>query len=281
MKKIKNNILIIFLIIFIAIFICIKITGNKETSHLPSYVNDVTVNEDFFQSMNEKELTVYKILNSIDFFKTAIGTYKYVDSSDNCNEIVKYYVDIDNKKSYVNTQSEDGEVNKELICTENSKIYFDNIKRVYSEFPVSKTIEIDYIRKLKPEDRYDKKSNEFISRQDGNFMVEVSEILFNQELQSYLKDYEKWNIQGEEDYLNRKAIYITGSLGFTSKNGSNKFELLVDKSTGIVLKLNFLNKDNKIISSLITTDIILDKTIESSIFEKGTSGYNKNSSGEE
>lgn len=112
-------------------------------------------------------------------------------------------------------------------------------------------------------------------------MVEVSEILFNQELQSYLKDYEKWNIQGEEDYLNRKAIYITGSLGFTSKNGSNKFELLVDKSTGIVLKLNFLNKDNKIISSLITTDIILDKTIESSIFEKGTSGYNKYSSGEE
>ncbi|MFT8351408.1 hypothetical protein [Clostridium saccharoperbutylacetonicum] len=132
------------------------------------------------------------------------------------------------------------------------------------------------IRKLMPKDRY-LKNGEYIYRNDGNFLYESNKTLFNQEIQSYLKDYDKWEIEGEEDYLSRKAILISGKLGFTGKSGENKFEIIVDRETGIILRLDLLGKDNTIIFSMETKEINIDKNIDSSIFEKSINDYKNES----
>ena len=129
------------------------------------------------------------------------------------------------------------------------------------------------IRKLKPKDRYNKKNGEFIDRRDGDFLVQDNITLFNQEIQSYLKNYDNWEIEGDVDYLNRKSILINGKLGFTGKSGENKFKIIVDKETGIILNLDFLDKDNNTVMSMETNEININKDIDPSIFEKSTDAY--------
>lgn len=279
-KKVKN-IWIVLVILFISIVVITKIyiniTNKKDSNvELPSYVDSIIINDDFFSSMSEKEIINYKILNSIDFLKNCTGKYIYIDKTSKYTETIKYCADIENRWSYESIISDDGNENKEIIYKDNIRRQFNNIKKLYSEFQESENVADDNIRKLKPQDRY-LKNGEFINRNDGDFLGENDKTLFNQEIQSYLKNYNRWEIQGEEDYLNRKAIVINGKLGFTGKSGENNFKIIVDRETGIILKLDLLNKDNDVIMSMETKEISIDKNIDSSMFEKSVNGYNKES----
>ena len=80
--------------------------------------------------------------------------------------------------------------NKEIIYKDNIRRQFNNIKKLYSEFQESENVADDNIRKLKPQDRY-LKNGEFINRNDGDFLGENDKTLFNQEIQSYLKNQQK------------------------------------------------------------------------------------------
>ena len=81
-KIVKNKklffIALITLLVSIVIItkIYINTTDNKDNNiELPSYVDSIIINDDFFNSMSEKEVINYKILNSIDFFKNVTGKY--------------------------------------------------------------------------------------------------------------------------------------------------------------------------------------------------------------
>ncbi|MBW6411664.1 hypothetical protein [Clostridium weizhouense] len=279
-KIVKNKklffIALITLLVSIVIItkIYINTTDNKDNNiELPSYVDSIIINDDFFNSMSEKEVINYKILNSIDFFKNVTGKYTYTDKISKYNEVVKYCADIENKKSYVSIISDDGNTNEEIIYKDNIQRQFDNIKNLYTDFQGTEYVVNENIRKLKPKDRYNKKNGEFIDRRDGDFLVQDNITLFNQEIQSYLKNYDNWEIEGDIDYLNRKSILINGKLGFTGKSGENKFKIIVDKETGIILNLDFLDKDNNTLMSMETNEINIDKNIDPSIFEKSTDAY--------
>ncbi|MFT8352932.1 hypothetical protein, partial [Clostridium saccharoperbutylacetonicum] len=134
-KRIKNM-LIILIILGISVGAMTKIYINKTEKNdnkieLPSYVNNIVINEDFFNNMSEKERVNYKILNSIDFFKNATGKYIYTDKISNYTELIKYCVDTENRQSYVSIISDDGNINEEIIYKNNIKKEIDNIKKLY------------------------------------------------------------------------------------------------------------------------------------------------------
>lgn len=272
-KKRRVGIIIGTLIIF-AIGISIyssKIFNSSDGNKYPDYVQNTVVNQEFLDSMDDKDLIFYKIVNSIDFYKNAYGEYSLTDNTNQDFEKIKYYADIASGKSYT---SSDKKI--EIICKDNRRLTIDNNNNSYYENPLIGGDVDENVAKLKPKDRYDKsKDNSYIFRYYGGYLDSLSKTLFNQELQSYLKDYSDWNIVGEKSYLNRMGIEISGQLNYTSKTGENKFKIVIDKETGIILKYEILDKEDNVVHSMVTSNIEIDGGISSEVFDKDLTSYDK------
>lgn len=240
--------------------------GNND---YPSYVKNVEVNEEFLNSMSDKELIVYKMINSIDFYENAFGTFSKFNKEDESNETIEYWADIKNKKShYIDS---DG---TELLVKDNKRYFIDNNKKTYLEDDI-KDEKDDNIPKLKLKDRL-ANSEKYAYRRDGAFLDILEESLFNQnEAFSEIKGLDNWEINKEVDYLGRKAVEITGKIIGERDFGGKSFYVLIDKETGIVLVFRYLDVNNNVLYSLETKNIQIDKGISDKNFEKDLSGYKK------
>lgn len=92
---------------------------------------------------------------------------------------------------------------------------------------------------------------------------------------SYLKDYDKWEIEGTDVFLERYCLKISGKFVYVSRYGASKFIALIDKNTGIILKFQTLTDNNILIDSLETKSIKLDTVIDEKVFEKDLKDYKK------
>ncbi len=266
-----NNKKIIVLLLII-IMIGIGILGAYKyreniSSKYPEYVRYTTINDEFFNSMTEKELMCYKVINSIDFYNNASGTYKKNNNiSDEFLEI-KYYVDVETNKSYIIMND-----NNQVLIKDNKKFWMDKNKQTYKEYKIINEKDND-IPKLKVKDRFDDKEG-FISRSDGNFLDLLGETLFGQNAYAYgLEFFDKWEIDEETTYLNRGAIKISGEYNYVGKTQEEKYNMVIDKATGIVLKYESFDNDNNVVNSLETTEIHVDEGISKDIFEIDLSKY--------
>jgi len=64
------------------------------------------------------------------------------------------------------------------------------------------------------------------------------------------------------------CVKIIGVMGFTGKTHENNFILFVDKSTGIILKSEYLDMNGKIIYSMTTEAIKIDESLDNSILKR-------------
>lgn len=286
MKGNKKNIIIIVLIFALIIIVgfgsYIRSKSNNKFYEID--VSNVEVNSAFFESMSEKELIHYKILNSIDFFNTAMGKYEKKNNATNEQENITYAVDVANKRSY--GKYIDNSEKEELVVKDDKKIEINNISKTYREFSIEIQPKDEVVKLLKPRERYLDRDTEiirsgnkyameegFISRIDGGFIYIGAESIFSLDyLPSYLKEYDNWDIVGHGEYLGRNYVEISGEIGL-GKYSISRFKSLVDENTGIILKMEFLNSKDEIISSLVTKNISLDVNIDESFFNIDLSGY--------
>ena len=234
----------------------------------------VEVNEDFFNSMNEKELIHYKVINSIDFFDTVEGEFQnfgfYFDDT------VKYIIDIKNNRSFEHEES--SEKNIDSIFNDYKCIELDNTDNTYKNIQVLNKAgeEPSYLRKFKPKQRYD--GNGILSNRSTILISGTGRsVLAEETLGGHLRDHERWSIDGSEEFIGRKCTKISGEREVVdTKTKVSKFTALIDTETGVVLKYDEMDASGEAVNGFETKYIKYNETYDDKIFEIPKEGYTEN-----
>lgn len=288
-KKHKITLIVIsslFLLIIVGgIFLSKRSSKDTNDKVMVKNVPNLAKREELLNAMTHKEVIHYKIINSIDFFATAVGEFEKIDVSANSKTKVNYTIDVENRKGLIQIE---GNENLEALIKGGQKLEIDNVAKTYKEYPLNIEPKDENVKLLAPKDRYSKDDGytihlnenspkeDFITRKDAEFLANAAESLFNQDYMiSYLKDYDKWEIEGTDVFLERDCLKISGKFGYVSRYGASKFIALIDKNTGIILKFQTLTDNNILIDSLETKSIKLDTVIDEKVFEKDLKDYKK------
>lgn len=234
----------------------------------------VEVNEEFFNSMSEKELIHYKMINSIDFFETVEGEiYRYDMFDEPSTE--KYIIDLKNNRSRTDNSGGNGNyilIFNDYVCRD---FYEDNTYREIKTFreDEEKNKEKLYdLKKLKPKQRYGQ--NDVILNRRTGVIVAADSIMGEEHLIRYLRNYDSWDIAGEEEFVGRKCKKIVGDMGFEdTKSKANNYMALLDAETGVVLKLDKMTSDGTVVSGFETKYIKYNETYDEELFDTSTEGY--------
>lgn len=260
MKINKKTIIIISILLVLIVgggVTTVLLKGNKSEDKYPEYVKHIKVDNKFFEGMTEKELLMYKVLNSIDFYKNVSGTYNNFNSDEG---EVHYYVDNEKKRTYIKSNL------YEVLVKDNNVVSMEYGRHKVSEFAVNDVVD-EYIPKLKVKDRIDDEE-QFIGRVDTEYLQQARTTLLNEEEGAYLlRNIGNWEIEWCT-YLERDAAKIESKMEFESKDGIEKVVYIVDKETGIILEHRRLDKNNNTIYGFETTEIKVDKGIADEVFDK-------------
>lgn len=247
-------------------------TGDTSISSENIDLSLIEVNDEFFNSMNEKELLNYKVINSIDYFDTVEG--EIVSFGTYFNDTVKYIIDIKNNRSVTHIKSSEQDIDEFFnndVCKE-----LDNKDKTYQDMRVSEynKEELYNLRKLKPKQRYG--NNGLMQIRNNGILVGMAwqSILAEEFLASYLQDYDQWNIEGSEEFIGRKCTKISGKRDCVdTRTKAEKYTALIDDETGVVLKYDEMDASGKAVNGFETKYIKYNETYDPEIFKISTEGY--------
>ncbi|MCI0765196.1 anti-sigma factor [Bacillus sp. TL12] len=223
----------------------------------------------------EKEKIHQKMLDSIDYFKDVTGQFEEYSSSSRLITTYKYAIDTKNQRGI--SSKEDRQSKKmTVLYNKGKKQEFNDKDYTYKEVswkPESKNKEL---LKLTPTERAFNKMGEK-KRYDDDY-VGFAKYSIQSEFADLLIRYKDWDFK-EIKYLGLNCYKIEGVINIemplsTAEDLRGKFEMIVEKNTGIML--NFLSFHNGMIQYSITTEKIqIDKGIDENIFQKDVSSYEK------
>jgi outer membrane lipoprotein-sorting protein len=229
----------------------------------PEYVDETLTKNDVH----------YRLLNSIDYFEAAKGTFEVTSQSASYEYNVEYKIQLgDELASYSKTIDEKGNVskieiynsNKEKILRidPNTKTYtFMNYAGFHDGGPLA--VESHY---SVGEDGVPVTMNRGRPPSGG-----AHSSLFAQEITTnYLRDERNWEIiKQTERYLDEPVITIGGKLNdyASKKHQSKTFKFWVHKPTGFLLKYETYNKQGDVINSLVTTSFEWNEKLDPTVFE--------------
>lgn len=237
------------------------------------------------------------MLNSIDHFNTAKGSFEYFTGTDNL--LIEYQVDLsENAKSYEKVQgiatknhpslkegtlepgyeiaTYDGRslnnYNSRSTDFQTNSVTKDSKPQTYSVQTPKITIkERNQLKDSSIDKRIIGTGEEktYISRRDPAYMRIAKTSLFPEDFaMGYMEDQTKWNITGQENIAGIDTLIIEGELNnyYSQKYNAGKFKLNVDPNTGILLQLEVKDSSNNVKQSLKTKTIEIDKAIDTKLF---------------
>lgn len=237
------------------------------------------VTNDFLKSMNEKQLIHYKIINSIDFFHTVKGEINQFGISFD-NEDIKFNIDVKSNMSLIEINSKSKDI--KTIFNDGKCRDFDEKNKTYRDIQVVSQDEYEGVKKsdlskLMPNQRYNE-GNVILPRNTELLLGVDKSILSEAILGTYMKDYSKWNIEGNEEFLGRKCVKISGlRYGKDERSKAEKYIALIDDETGIVLKYDELDANDKAVNGFSLKEIKFNEAMNKDIFNLDVEGYSKQS----
>lgn len=237
------------------------------------------VTNDFLKSMNEKQLIHYKIINSIDFFHTVKGEINQFGISFD-NEDIKFNIDVKSNMSLIEINSKSKDI--KTIFNDGKCRDFDENNKTYRDIQVVSQDEYEGVKKsdlskLMPNQRYNE-GNVILPRNTELLLGVDKSILSEAILGTYMKDYSKWNIEGNEEFLGRKCVKISGlRYGKDERSKAEKYIALIDDETGIVLKYDELDANDKAVNGFSLKEIKFNEAMNKDIFNLDVEGYSKQS----
>ncbi|UII57518.1 hypothetical protein LS684_08825 [Cytobacillus spongiae] len=215
-----------------------------------------------------KEAIQEKMLNSIHYFDSAKGSFRYTSEAAGFDVTVDYKVKL--KKNEVAYQIKEtnhlqGESSYEHVYEE-GQIY--DIFHDSNEFLKTDTFKINDkgpIQKVKG-------SIKTVAGGQKEYYYPATSIqlgaagtsLHSKEIAlGFLENYQLWDVKGKEDFLGRKALLIEGTFSeyYQKKLSAYSYQLIMDEATGIVFQLEIRSTDGKVLDSLTTTDIKINETV--------------------
>lgn len=257
--------------------------GHKQEKENNDISSSVPVPTSFPTTQDE---IVYKMLNSMDYFTTAKVSFSAIfPSSDvaqnytietNLDTGISHQVCSDN---FVQTRSADTNEAYETYSDGKVVRQYNNLDRTVQtisgvvkrrtlseEWP---GIDERYYIDENGEPHYRYRGNPTNADMAGECLLpQVSAF-------AYLMDKELWEAAGEVDYCNRSCYFIKGIVNdsYSAQIGAVNFMMYVDKTTGILLKLEASDEDGKVVSSMVVSEISIDFPVTRSAFKYDMSKY--------
>jgi len=242
-----------------------KNTDQEEITQSDNSNESIVSSHEKTPELSKNEI-LYRMLNTIDYFKTAQGSYVYRNPNVKKNIVYKLSMEKGNIGGYekvFNEQSKSSMTTRvgDPILTLNEKEKENLLEKASSFNRNSITLEEVYgadaqgtqdttLRKVLP------------IAMDSLFPFEIAS--------NYLEDEEQWEIEQQEDtFLGEKVMIIKGNLNAynSEKPQSVSFRFWVHKATGILMKMETYSAEGNVVDSLVTQKFILDKPIPKSEFQ--------------
>ncbi|MGH1260833.1 anti-sigma factor [Bacillus cereus] len=223
----------------------------------------------------DKEKIHQKMLDSIDYFKNISGQFEEYSSSSRIATTYKYAIDTEKQRG-ISSKEDKLAKKRTIIYNEGKKKEFDDEKYTYKEKKWNPKERNNELLKFNPTERLVRKSDEK-KRYDDEY-VGLAKYSIQSEFADLLIRYKDWNYK-ETKYLGLDCYKIEGVINIempvsTSEDLRGKFEMVVEKNTGIMLK--FLSFQEGLIQYSVTTEWIqIDKGLKESMFQKDSAKYEK------
>lgn len=218
--------------------------------------------------MSTQDGVYYKMLTSVDFFDRVSGRLVQSENGISFND-VEFEIDMDSSRSYshirqywTNSPQEVmvGNLSDAELITDDYDTYdfinYSDGTKVHTYNITSKKHDYKSVS-VKHEDSeiipYNelRNSNKWQYKNNPLNCPYADDSLFPQVIaDSFLTDYDAWQIDGETEYLNRKAVSIKGT--------DDSFTMLTDKETGVLLKFVSYAENGDIAQFISVLDIAFD-----------------------
>ncbi|MFK4467524.1 hypothetical protein [Bacillus sp. RC252] len=210
------------------------------------------VNADVGNSIEREKLAIQnKMVNSIDNFQTAKGSFTYYVKLAKFNDTIVFDVNLkDTPASFYTVKSPDGKTESITVYDGEQKLDVNSSAKEYMLTPVAREQAPVDSQAIPAQERYIKDENDNSEgvklRKAPANMGLASEVLFSQNIAlGFLEDYSKWKFEADEIYLGLPVKVITGEVSdnFKERHGSSTFKMWIHRDTGMLL--NFEEYDSK------------------------------------
>lgn len=237
--------------------------------------HDTVASADVINSNDAAKTAIQdKMVNSIDYFQSAKGSFTYYAKVAKINQKIDFDVNLkDQGGSFFNIKNAKGE-NKVLGISDGKKVMEANISDKSYRLGDSLEMPSKAFEATPAKLRYLKDANGNVEgvqlRKDPVNMGIATEVLFSQNIAlGFLEDYSKWKIEQDEEYLGLSANVITGEVpnDYKGRHGSSKFKMWVHKDTGILLNFEEFNDQNEKVVNIKIDDIKLNQPTDPNKFK--------------
>jgi outer membrane lipoprotein-sorting protein len=241
--------------------------SNKKTAYIPPK------KEENYDEMTKEEI-LSKMINTVDYFETALGEFKSFSGGDPDYTVIEYAISLKNqpggygKRTYTkNGKNEifyeyykDGTVWNLIEQTHTYR------QMSYSEGSNSGTLKI--------EDAFskDNEGTNVTKYRERPPIGSANETLFPYEIASnYTRDLSKWEIEKQnEELLGHNTLVIKG---IKNHRDFQSFRFWVDKDTGILVKYETYNSAGDVVDYLYPSKLEINVPIDSEQFSPNLDGY--------
>lgn len=260
----------------------VKAPTEKQEAHIEQQENETenlpVAKEEYYEDMTKEEILT-KMLNTIDHFETAKGSFE--EYTQNTKRTVEYELDMGEEKGGwgKGTSIYNNEVN--------SRIYFYDKNNFWT---------IDENTQSLREAGYSYPSTCCALTLDEAFTKDASGIdmtmtrdrppiglaqnsLFPYEIASnYTRDLDKWGIEKQnEELVGHNTLVLSGELDSyaSDKTKSKTFRFWVDKDTGILLKYETYNSSGEVIHYLHPKKLVINQKVNPEKHKPDLSKYER------
>jgi hypothetical protein len=251
------------------------------------------------QNTDEQKTKIQTLmLNSIDHYKTAKGSFEYFSESGNFHISVDYQTDLsDSPKSYekvrglakenkngITTAAEPGyEVSvydgENLINYNSGSSDYQTNSVTKSNVPIKTIVKVgkvsekerNYLKNTTIHERITTVDGEkaYIHRIDPSYMGIAKTSLFPEDIaMGLLADDARWDITGQENIAGVKTVVIEGKLNseYSKRYNAKTFKLNIEPNTGIMIQMEVFDSSGTIKESIKTKNIEINKSLDTKLF---------------
>ncbi|AMR06140.1 hypothetical protein BK742_17065 [Bacillus thuringiensis serovar pingluonsis] len=250
-------------------------------------------------SDEEKQKIQTLMLNSIDHFKTAKGSFEYFSTNGNYHLLVEYQTDLSDKpRSYEKVRGiatanhknlKEGTIESGYEISTYDGESLNNFNSGSADFqtnsvtkdskPKTYTVATPPITNEERTELKDSNINQRVIEQDGEktyihrldpaYMRIAKTSLFPEDFaMGFLSEKTKWNITGQEKIANIDTVVIEGLLhnGYDERYDAKTFKLNIDPNTGILLQMEVKDSSNIVKESIKTKTIEINKAVDTKLY---------------
>jgi hypothetical protein len=216
-----------------------------------------------------KEEILFRMLNTVDSFQTAQGTYSFQDTENQSNDYtVSYAIEMKDGqyKSYSKEYSDSKDTKIEVADSNQLALtWIYPSKKEYFVYGIGPSIKGEPIQINEVVGKTGAGNQTYISRERPFIGVAFHSLFHYEFVNSFLVANQNWEIENQNtDLFGYKTVIIKGSI---NRGNTKSFRIWVNRPTGIIIKMETYDSKGNVIQSLQTDNIKLNEPVDKNLFK--------------